>query len=77
MCRKAGLTLARDAEKYAAALFAERYNKRSANYANARDARNFFEHALVNQANRVAFIQNITNEQLSHIAYDDVVKVKM
>jgi stress response protein SCP2 len=77
MCDKTGLSLARDAQRYAAALFTERYNNRKKNYANARDVRNFFELVLSNQANRLALIPEVTDAELVRIVYEDVAAVSM
>ena len=77
MCEKSGMILARDAEKYVASFFTERYNNRSKNYANARDVRNFYEKVLVFQANRLSEKEDLTNEDLSYIKYDDVIAVQL
>ncbi len=77
MCLKSDMVLARDAEKYLASFFTQRYNNRSKNYANAREVRNFYEKMLVLQANRLSEKANLTNEDLSYIKYDDVITVNL
>ena len=45
------------------------------NFGNARFVRNLFEKIITQQANRLTMEQNITNEMLSRIEEDDVIKV--
>jgi hypothetical protein len=46
-------------------------------FANARTARNYFEKALVNQANRLCSLPNIPSEMLCTITADDVESIKL
>lgn len=58
--------------KYVFEFFQNRYIERTQDFANARDVRNFFEKALVNQANRLSKIDNITSSQLQEFTIEDV-----
>ena len=40
----------------------------------ATHVRNLFEHAINNQANRIVTLTDITDEQLSELALDDIVR---
>lgn len=77
MCLKSGMIISRDAEKYVSSFFAERYNNRSKNYANAREVRNFYEKMLITQANRLSEKDDWTNEDLSYIRFEDVAEVQL
>ncbi len=66
-----GLSLSRRAEKFVSEFFTARCKNRPENYANARDARNFLEKALVNQANRLAVLEQITDRQLCTLEKED------
>jgi len=72
MLAKSNLTLDEDANLYAKKFFERRYFTRSTNFANGRDVRNFFEMALVNQANRLACEENLSDEDLSRITLEDL-----
>ena len=69
--RKADLVLSEDAEKFATEFFTIRCENRPANYANGRDVRNFFEKALINQANRLAALETINDQQLTTLEVED------
>ena len=68
-CKKRGYVLSEDAKKFAKRFFIERYKNRDKNYANARDVRNYFEKAVVNQSTR------IVNEGIDNISKDDMVLI--
>ncbi|ACL21327.1 AAA ATPase central domain protein [Desulfitobacterium hafniense DCB-2] len=70
MCKKTNLSLSSQAEAYAYSFFQKRCD--SDTFANARDVRNFFEKALVNQADRLAHIEDLSDEMLFAIEYDDI-----
>ncbi len=69
--KKAGLVLSEDAEKFSKEFFEKRCENRPENYANARDVRNYFEKALMNQANRLARLDSIDDNQLSTLEKSD------
>lgn len=72
MCRKAGYIPTDDCIYCASAYFRSRYLARDKTFANARTVRNFFEMAIVNQANRLAMDNNITDKELLELTLDDV-----
>ena len=69
--KKSDLVLSEDAEKFATEFFTKRCENRPANYAHGRDVRNFFEKALINQANRLATLDTINDEQLTTLEVED------
>ncbi len=70
--RKSDMFLSETAEKYVKEFFTKRVEFKPENYANARDVRNFFEKAIVNQANRLAAFDNINDDQLSTLELEDL-----
>lgn len=72
MCRRSGYKVYGDCIEYVKKYFEERYLTRSTHFANGRDVRNFFEAAVVNQANRLSKSTNISNEDLEELVLDDV-----
>ena len=77
MCKKSNLSLTDDAAVYAKQFFEKRYLTRSSNFANGRDVRNFFESTLVNQANRISKISDITDMQLSTLELADLENITL
>ena len=72
MCNSAGYTLDDECLECVHSFFEQRYANRGENFANGRDVRNYFEMAMVNQANRLAADMNITNEELTTFTKDDI-----
>lgn len=72
MCTKAGYRASSECLMYVQKFFEKRYLTHSKNFANGRDVRNFFEMAMVNQANRLSGKANISNEDLEMLVLDDV-----
>ena len=77
LCERSGYKADAACRWYVRSYFAERYENRGENYANARDVRNFFEIAVVNQANRLATDMDLTNEELATLVLDDVKDIAM
>ena len=71
MCNQASLKLDEGAEQYLKEYFKKMYETRSKNFANGRSVRNFFEEVLTAQANRLAPKEDITDEELNTLTYDD------
>ena len=71
MCDDASLVLDEPAKEYARQYFEKMYETRSNNFANGRSVRNFFEEVLTAQANRLAKKENITDEELNTLTYED------
>lgn len=72
MAAKQEYILTEDAKQGAKDFFEDRIAARLASYANARDARNYFEKAVANQAGRVVKIENIDDETLKTIEQEDL-----
>ncbi|WP_405303434.1 AAA family ATPase [Methanobrevibacter sp.] len=71
MCEDASLVLDEPAEEYAKQYFEKMYETRSNNFANGRSVRNFFEEVLTAQANRLAKKDDISDEELNTLTYED------
>lgn len=72
MCSKSGYSATKECIEYVKKYFEKRYMTRNRNFANGRDVRNFFEMAMVNQANRLSTNTNISNEDLEKFVLSDV-----
>ena len=72
MCNKSGYIASNECMEYVKKYFEKRYMTRNTSFANGRDVRNFFEMAMVNQANRLSVDTNITNEDLERFVLSDV-----
>lgn len=72
MCEKSEYILDDDCVEYVRQFFTKRYMNRDSTFANGRDVRNFFEKAVVNQANRLSTKSNLSNIDLSEILIDDI-----
>ena len=72
MCRKQDYQLTKEAEERAFAWMQERFENRSANFANARDVRNFMEKAISKQASRIVGVKKPTKKMLAAIEVEDV-----
>lgn len=62
---------------YARDIFIQHIKVSGKNYANGRDVRNFFEKVLVCQADRLAGMEDVTDEDLTQFIRDDLVNVKI
>ena len=72
MCKHAGYIPTEEAIKHCAYIFEKKYQNRSKNFANAREIRNFFETAMMNQADRLFGKENLSNEELCTLELADV-----
>ena len=72
MCKNSGYISTDEVLDYSRLIFEKKYKNRGKNFANAREVRNFFEKAMMRQADRLFAIQNPTNEQLSTLELSDV-----
>ena len=80
ICKKSGFHLNDESAFLVRAFFKQYYEGRDANFANARDVRNFFEKAMTNQANRLAGLDTsriatsdlslLTREDIEHTAFE-------
>jgi len=72
MCQKSNLRLSEEASDYAKVFFEKRCMNKDSTFANARGVRNFFEQAIVNQANRLVTVAALNDEILSTIEVVDL-----
>ena len=71
LCDDANLKLDEMADDYARKYFEKMYETKSTNFANGRAVRNFFEEVITAQANRLAPKEDITDEELNTLTYED------
>lgn len=71
LCEDANLKLDDLADDYAKKYFEKMYETKSTNFANGRAVRNFFEEVITAQANRLAPKEDITDEELNTLTYED------
>ena len=71
MAGEANLTLDEGANQYLKEYFETMYEHRPANFANGRAVRNLFEEVITRQANRLAGDEDITDEELNTLTYED------
>ena len=71
MVKKNGFIISEPALDFAYEVLEKKYNTRTEDFANAREVRNFFESAIVSQADRLYGKENITDEELCRLEVDD------
>lgn len=74
MCSKSGYTPTEECLEFAQNYFERRYLNREDDFANGREVRNFFEEAVVNQANRLSDCFDLSNKDLETLTVDDVLQ---
>lgn len=72
MCSKNGYVLNEAAQEKAKTIFKDLYAHRDENFANGRTVRNFFEKVMTKQANRLASLSEISDEQLQTLEQQDL-----
>ena len=72
MCKKADYRLTPEAKEYAREVFAGQIEKKEAGFANAREARNFFERAVANQATRIVALPKVDESVLQILQVEDL-----
>ena len=79
ICSKSFFELTDDAKAAVESFFADRVGRKEElpGFANGRDARNFFEKTLTNQANRLATMVSVTDKDLVTITREDVENVQL
>lgn len=77
MCKKQEYVLTPEAETYVKEFLAQRCANKPENFANARDVRNFLEHAITNQAERVINQKNIDYDVLAKLEKCDFEGIKL
>ena len=71
MCGESNLVLDEPARQYLKEYFMKMYDTRSKNFANGRAVRNLFEEVITSQANRLAGQEEITDDELNTLTYED------
>lgn len=71
MASESNLVLDDAAEEYLRQYFENLIEHKPENFANARAVRNLFEEALTNQANRLAVLDDISDDELNTLTYED------
>lgn len=71
MCDEANLTMDKAGDEYIKQYFEGLYEHKPSNFANGRAVRNFFEEVITAQANRLAPQDNITDDELNTLTYED------
>ena len=74
-CESYKLTVEEEALECARSFFEERCTNKPESFANARDARNYFERVMTRQADRLAPMEHPTDTELMTITVEDVVGV--
>ena len=77
LCKNAYFELTEQASVHVLQFFEQRVKDAPAGFANGRDVRNYFEKALTNQANRLAGLETVTDEDLMTISEDDVKSIEL
>lgn len=72
MCEKNGYTLSGNTKRIIEEDFGSIAKKQGDHFANGRSVRNYFELAVINQANRLASNLNISNEELEMLKEEDL-----
>ena len=72
MCNNSGYVMSRQCTESVKSYFEKRYLTRTSNFANGREVRNYFEMAMVNQANRLSCFSNISDKDLLTFEMEDV-----
>ena len=72
-CSKNSYEMSEAASEKAKEIFNDMYENRGDNFGNGRDVRNLFEHSIINQANRLAVMEETpTKEQLMTLEPEDL-----
>lgn len=76
MCSQNGYTATQKCKIYVKQILQKYCMQKTKNSANARAVRNFFEVAIVNQANRLALSKTLTDEDLTILRLSDVANIE-
>ena len=77
LCKKADYRLSDEARTCAMEFFTERVDAKLENFANARDARNYFEKAVANQAGRIVALEQVDEETLQILQREDLQGIRL
>lgn len=77
MCMNSGYIVDDECMDFVREYFIKRCYSKSADFANGREVRNFFEQAMTNQANRLAMESELTDEKLMSFELTDLEMISM
>lgn len=77
LCKKADYHLTDPAREQAKAFFTDRVARQLDNFANARDARNYFEKAVANQASRIVKLAQVDESVLQTLELEDLQDIQL
>lgn len=72
LCKKSGYRASEDCLNFTQNFFEQKCQAHNENFANGREVRNYFELAMVNQANRLSLDKDISNDKLEELTLEDV-----
>lgn len=72
MCKDSGYECSDEGLIHVKEVFETKFKNKGKNFANAREVRNYFESAVVNQADRIFSISNPTNQELLTLTIEDL-----
>lgn len=72
LCKKSGYRASEDCMNFTQNFFEQKCEAHNENFANGREVRNYFELAMVNQANRLSLDKDISNDKLEELTLEDV-----
>ena len=73
-CKKNSYKLDEEAERFAIEMFNRLYAQRDENFGNAREVRNFFENCVAVHSDRIAPMENPTDEEITTFKKEDLEK---
>ena len=72
LCKKSGYRASEECMRFTQNYFEQKCQAHNENFANGREVRNYFELAMVNQANRLSLDKDISNDKLEELTLADV-----
>lgn len=72
LCEKSGYRASEECMRFTQNYFEQKSEIHNENFANGREVRNYFELAMVNQANRLSLDKDISNDKLEKLTLADV-----
>ena len=77
LCKQNEVTIEDDCLNHVYSFFTHRLNEKRDNFANGRDVRNFFEKAMIKQADRLAVLDHISDEDIRKLLLEDVIDISI
>jgi SpoVK/Ycf46/Vps4 family AAA+-type ATPase len=75
LCAESRITYDDECIEYVRTRFTGNAAERTENFANGREVRNFFEKAMMNQANRLMEMSEISDDDITRLIIDDLVSI--